>query len=52
MGSVSQSEADETDLRGTDEGKKLKSTSYWPSGDGTDEVGFTALPGGLLHATW
>ncbi|MCK4676495.1 MAG: PKD domain-containing protein, partial [Bacteroidales bacterium] len=48
---MSQSEADQTDFRGTDEGKKLKSTSAWPSGDnGTDEVGFTALPGGYRNA--
>ena len=44
---MSQSEADGTDLRGTDEGKKLKSINFWPSGDnGTDEVGFRALPSG------
>jgi len=44
---MSQSEADKTEERGTDEGKKLKSTSGWSSdGNGTDEVGFSALPGG------
>lgn len=44
---MSQSEADDTGWRGTDEGKKLKSTSGWSSnGNGTDEVGFSALPGG------
>ncbi len=33
--------------RGTDEGEQLKSTSGWDSGgNGTDAVGFTALPGG------
>ena len=43
---MSQSEADKTEQRGTDEGKKLKSTSGWSSsGNGTDEVGFSALPG-------
>ena len=45
---MSQSEADKTDYRGTDEADKLKSTSDWKSPDnGTDEVGFTALPGGM-----
>ena len=44
---MSQDEADQTELRGTDEGKKLKSVSVWTSGNnGTDEVGFTALPAG------
>lgn len=45
---MSQSQADGINLRGTDEGTKLKATSGW--GDevwGTDEVGFKALPGGL-----
>jgi uncharacterized protein (TIGR02145 family) len=43
---MSQDEADDTGLRGTNEGKKLKSTSDWnSSGNGTDEVGFMALPG-------
>lgn len=33
--------------RGTDEGEQLKSISGWDSGgNGTDAVGFTALPGG------
>jgi len=39
---MSQIEADKNETRGTDEGKKLKSTSN----NGTDEVGFTALMGG------
>ena len=44
---MSQSEADATSWRGTDEGKKLKSTTGWSSGgNGTDAVGFTAFPGG------
>ncbi len=44
---MSQSEADATSWRGTDEGKKMKSTSGWNSnGNGTDAVGFSALPGG------
>ncbi len=44
---MSQIEADKTGLRGTDEGKKIKSTSGWHNdGNGTDEAGFMALPGG------
>lgn len=43
---MSQSEADMDGWRGTDEGKKLKSTSGWDYSIGTDSVGFTALPGG------
>jgi uncharacterized protein (TIGR02145 family) len=45
---MSQSEADDKGWRGTNEGKKLKSTSGWNSnGNGTDEVGFSALPCGF-----
>lgn len=43
---MSQSEADKTEMRGTNEGEKLKSISGWNSGTGTDQVGFAALPGG------
>lgn len=48
---MSQEEANTIGFRGTNEGKKLKSTYRWTdhdggSGNGTDEVGFTALPGG------
>ncbi len=44
---MSQSKADDTGWRGKDEGSKLKSTSGWyDNGNGTNEVGFTALPGG------
>ena len=47
---MSQSEADESELRGTDEGKKLKSKNGWPQGDiGVDEVGINAVPGGLYN---
>jgi len=43
---MSQTDADLTGDRGT-EGEKLKSTSGWnSSGNGIDEVGFAALPGG------
>ncbi len=48
---MSQSAADSTNYRGTDEGKKLKSTSGWyDGGNGTDEVGFSALPGGYRYS--
>ncbi len=44
---MSQSEADNTGFRGTDEGKKMKSTSGWSdNGNGTNSSGFNALPGG------
>jgi len=44
---MSQSEADGISWRGTDEGKKMKSTSGWYSnGNGTNSSGFNALPGG------
>ena len=45
---MSQSEADDSGWRGTDEGQKMKSTSGWFSnGNGTNSSGFTALPGGF-----
>ena len=37
------------DFIGEDAGKKLKATSGWNSGNGTDEYGFAALPGGLIN---
>ncbi|MCD4691469.1 MAG: fibrobacter succinogenes major paralogous domain-containing protein, partial [Calditrichales bacterium] len=44
---MSQSDADATDWRGSPVGSKLKATSGWySSGNGTNESGFTALPGG------
>ena len=44
---MSQSEADDTSWRGTNEGAKLKATSGWHNnGNGTDDFGFSALPGG------
>ncbi|MDA3930317.1 MAG: FISUMP domain-containing protein, partial [Prolixibacteraceae bacterium] len=44
---MSQSEADNIAWRGTNEGTKLKATSGWVSnGNGTDDFGFSALPGG------
>ncbi len=46
---MSQSEADGNGLRGTDEGGKLKGTTYWnmPNTGATNESGFSALPGGV-----
>lgn len=45
---MSQSEADKFGWRGTDEGTKLKATSGWNNnGNGTDDFGFGALPGGF-----
>ncbi len=53
---MSQSQADEIGItdRGTDEGDKLKEvgTDHWsPNVNATDEVGFTALPGGYRYDT-
>ena len=42
---MTQTEADGTGWRGTDQGNQLKSSS--PAWDGTNTSGFTALPGGL-----
>jgi uncharacterized protein (TIGR02145 family) len=39
------------DFIGEDAGKKLKATSGWNSGNGTDEYGFAALPGGYMKLT-
>jgi uncharacterized protein (TIGR02145 family) len=55
---MSQSEADATGWRGTDEGVKMKATGTIEGGDGlwyfsnraaTNESGFSALPGGVRH---
>jgi len=44
---MSQSEADDTGWRGTNAGTKLKATSGWyDNGNGTNDYGFSALPGG------
>ncbi len=52
---MSQSEADTTHWRGTNEGLKLKATSRWNdngngNGNGTDDYGFSGLPGGHLYS--
>jgi len=45
---MSQIDADDINFRGLDEGAKLKSTTGWPeNGNGIDNVGFFALPGGF-----
>ena len=49
---MSESEANSSGWRGTDEGAQLKSTSGWFSGgNGTDDFGFSALPGGYRAHT-
>ncbi len=47
---MSLNEANEIDMRGTDEGEKLKSIGGWSdNGYGTNSSGFNAFPGGLLN---
>jgi len=46
---MTQAQADGYSWRGTDEGTKLKSTAGWTTGNGTNTVGFTALPGGYRY---
>ncbi|NOR88188.1 MAG: hypothetical protein GQ527_11315, partial [Bacteroidales bacterium] len=48
---MSQSQADNTGWRGTDEGEKMKSTTGWyDNGNGTNSSGFNALPGGYRYS--
>jgi uncharacterized protein (TIGR02145 family) len=45
---MSQTEADDIEWRGTNQGKQMKSTSGWyADGNGINSSGFTALPGGF-----
>ncbi len=47
---MSQSHADSVGFRGTDEAKKMKTTTGWFSnGNGTNSSGFSALPGGFHY---
>jgi len=47
---MSQSTAGKYSWRGTEESSKLKSTNGWyENGNGTNEYGFSALPGGYRH---
>jgi uncharacterized protein (TIGR02145 family) len=47
---VGDPEWDGTEYRGYDAGKKLKSTTGWHSnGNGTNDYGFTVLPGGARY---
>ena len=50
---MSQSQADDRDWRGTNEGLKLKAKSGWSfdgyDGNGYDDFGFSALPGGFRY---
>ena len=48
---MNSSEADATGERGSNQGDQLKSISGWyDNGNGTDDFGFSALPGGYLSA--
>lgn len=45
---LSEAEVENTGIRGSDQGNKLKSTSGWAeNGNGTNAFGFGALPGGF-----
>jgi len=47
---MSQNEADDTRSRGTDQGGQMKSTTGWyNNGNGTNNSGFNALPGGTHY---
>jgi len=49
---MTQSEADDTGWRGTTEGTELKAKSGWNNrGNGTDDYGFAALPGGYRYGS-
>ena len=47
---MSESEANSTGYRGTDQGSQMKTTYGWISGgNGTNSSGFSALPGGIRY---
>jgi len=46
---MTQTQADGFSWQGTDQGTQLKSTAGWTTGNGTNTVGFTALPGGYRY---
>ena|SRR5665811_1646147 len=49
---MSQSEADGSGSRGTNEGAKLKATSGWNNnGNGTDDYGFSGLMGSYRYSS-
>jgi len=49
---LSQAAADQSDWRGTDQGKQMKNTTGWSANEnGTNTSGFSALPGGYRHHT-
>jgi uncharacterized protein (TIGR02145 family) len=47
---MSQQQADTTGWRGTDQGKQMKSSSGWSTGNGTNTSGFSALPSGYRYS--
>jgi uncharacterized protein (TIGR02145 family) len=46
---MTQAQADAFSWRGTDQGTLLKNTAGWTTGNGTNTVGFSALPGGYRY---
>ncbi len=46
---MTQTDADYTGGRGTNEGNQLKSETGWETNSGTNESGFNALPGGFRY---
>lgn len=46
---MTQAQADGYSWQGTDQGTQLKATAGWTTGNGTNTVGFTALPGGYRY---
>ena len=49
---MSQEEVDQEGIRGTDEGRKIKSTSGWnENGHGTNETGFNGLSSGFRYVS-